>query len=441
MKLFVVLLIVIAILTTLSGLSIFAGANKKERATAGWFFLAAVGASAWAVAISLFLNLAPGKEDVAPILVAGIFAGSVLMDIALLGYTSWESKIGKILTIIFIVIGCSLVGIISYNPGLLYSSIELSYSGNIIYFLNDWCLWTYGGFIFVITMIFSGFLLFKIIRSRNKKMQRGMALFLGGLSITGTLSLLFDLILPVAARRCDLLWVGPLAIGVTMLTFYYTILHYRVLAVNTGWLKVLSFVILGTSGIALYMLVFYAIFAALFGMASPSWTIVMFNLIMIAIALLLTPAISELMASITSLINTRQINIAYVVKKMSRVTAKNTTLRELTNFLAGHLHFSYVGILANGKIYGSGPLMIDVEDLTKLAGAKNTKQSIWKTQKQNSEISLIAELKNSKGEVFGKMIFGKSDGRTVMTQKELAQIEMVANLTAAVIETEKFLKA
>lgn len=441
MKLVVILLAVVSILATLSGFSIFLGSRSKERSTTLWFFVATLGASLWAVSIATFLTLTPAMTNIAPIWVAGIFAGSVLMDIAILGYTSWDYKIGKVLTIAFAVVGCGLVGILIQYPTLLYSSIELSAAGNTVRFIDGWYFWSYGGFIGTITMVFSVFLLNRILKTRAKRARKGLLLFFGGLSITGVLSLVFDLLFPILLQRCDLLWVGPLAIGVTVLAFYFAILYYGMLPVSTGWMKITSFVILFTSGVALYMLIFYALFSTLFGIASPSWTIIIFNLLMALIVLLLTPAISEVSASILSMISTRQFNVSYVVKKLDKVSSKNTTLKELAAFLASHLHFSYVSILTKDKFYNSGSIVVDTDELTEIAHSNDGKLSVWQVKgKHGSGASLVANLKNKNGEVFGKIIFGKNERKKVLTQKEMMQIELIANLTAMIIETEKFVK-
>lgn len=439
MQLYAILLIVVSFLTTLSGLSVFFGSTRKERPTTIWFFLATICASLWAITIARFLALTTENADLAPKYVAGIFISSVLMDVMLVGYTGWRLKFGKLATIASGILAAVFGWLVITKPELLYSGITIG-AGNNIHFINSWFFWAYGGFILVMTTIFSIYLFANILKTRNKKSRNGLILFLSGLSLTGTLSLVFDLIVPIAAHNCSYLWVGPLAISITMLIFYYAIVRYELVTLTARWVKIMSNIIFIMLGIAFYMLMFHLVFTALFGTVSPSAAIILFNFVMIAIVLLLIPAINEIGASILSAINTRQINLAYVIKKLEKVNPKNTTLRELTAFLSSHLHFSYIGILANDKLYGSDVLAIDTTELEKITKMKATKKMVWQTREFGAEISLIAELRNSEGELFGKMIFGKPSNKMALTQKEIAQLVLVANLTASIIETEKYLK-
>ena len=441
MQLFAILLVAVSILAILSGVAIFAGAEKKERPTAGWFFGATVGASLWAVAIALFMMLQPGSEDSAPLLITLIFSGSVLMDIALLGHASWDYKIGRVLTVVFALVGAGLVGIMVKDPSLLYSGFSLNYTSNTIYFLNDWYFWSYGGYIGVMTMLFSSFLFFKIARNKNKKQRTGQMLFLGGLSLTGGASLVFDLIFPIALQRCDLLWVGPLAISITVLTFYYTILHFRVLSLNSRWLKKLSFVILIISAIVVYLVIFFALFSALFRTSTPSFQVVSLNFLMAIIVLLLLPAFSELYAASKSIMDTHKIDVAYIIKKLSKVSRKKDSFKDIAGFLADHLHFSYVGFLINGRLYGSSSLSVSAEDLVKIGKIKASQRDIWQNPDEATEkvlndlnITAIAELRDKNGKMFGQFILGKSLSKAEYKRRDLIQLEMIINLVATVVD-------
>lgn len=202
------------------------------------------------------------------------------------------------------------------------------------------------------------------------------------------------------------------------------------------------------AGVVVYMLLFYLVFTALFKIPNPSASILFLNFIMIVIMLLLMPVINEVAASIRSEISTGQVDIAYVIKKLNRLATKNIDLRELAGFLADHLHFSYIGFVINGRVYGSKALAISPTELSRITHLKSTPREIWQepnktVQKDFDELGLkaVAELRNAKGKTFGQLIVGKPLGKTSFERRDLIQLEMIINLVATVIDSEKHLRA
>ena len=56
-------------------------------------------------------------------------------------------------------------------------------------------------------------------------------------------------------------------------------------------------------------------------------------------------------------------------------------------------------------------------------------------------LKAVAELKNAKGKAFGQLIVGKPNGKTSFERRDLVQLEMIINLVAAVIDSEKHIRA
>ena len=203
------------------------------------------------------------------------------------------------------------------------------------------------------------------------------------------------------------------------------------------------------TGAAIYMLIFYLIFTALFKIPNPSASILVLNFIMIVIVLLLIPVINEVTASIRSMISVGQVDLAYVIKKLNRIATKNVDLRELAAFLADHLHFAYIGILINGRLYGSKALSISAGELEKIGKLRPAAAGgVWQepneaVQKILDELDLkaIAELKNAKGKPFGQLIVGRPLGKASFERRDLVQLEMIINLVATVIDSEKHIRA
>jgi hypothetical protein len=242
-------------------------------------------------------------------------------------------------------------------------------------------------------------------------MRKGHLFFLIGLLVAGGLSLVFDIILP--PTRYDLIWVGPLTIGLVILGFYYAILRFKMISLSTSWLKVTSYVVIISSAVIVYLLIFHLVFSALFKVANPSFQVILLNFIMIGIVLLLAPAISEIHSLTKSWILTKQIDIAYIVKKITALNRRKLDLKEVSGFLAEHMHFTHVGFLVNGRFYGSDDFRLPSEELATIEKLKIPEKGVWQDVKglpqgddKGTEISRIGVMTNAKGETIGQIILG-----------------------------------
>ena len=302
MQLIAILLITVSILTLLSGIAVFFGAAKGDRARSAWFFAATIFATIWMVSISLFLIATPDwAGDRMTLLVNLTYLSAIFIDIALLGYIAWRYKAGKITTLIFLVAGIIFAGFFIANPSLLYTDIVLTNAGNSLITNFSPFYFTYIAFFCALVPAVLISLLGQIIKSRSDRIKNGDLVLLIGFGISGTVSLVCNLILPL--WTWDFIWLGPLAISTTIIAFYYTILRYRALKLGSRWLKILSYIVLITSAAVLYMVVFYIIFLAMFRGSSPSIEVIILNFIMVLFFLLLMPAMNELTAFVHSLIS------------------------------------------------------------------------------------------------------------------------------------------
>ena len=252
------------------------------------------------------------------------------------------------------------------------------------------------------------------------------------------MSLIFDIILPPS--RYDLIWVGPLTIGLVIIGFYYAILKFRTISLETNWLRILSYIVLIGSAVIIYLLIFHLIFSSLFKIANPSFQVVLLNFIMLAIVILLTPAISELNSMTKSLIMTKRIDIAYITKKITAAGHRKVDLKDMSGFLAEHMHFSYVGFLVNGKLYGSEEHRVAAEDLVAIRGLPRPARGVWqdishvnKETVRELEISRIGIITNGAGDVIGQVILGKPASKSLLDKDDLMEIEMIMSLMAIVV--------
>ncbi len=442
MQLIVILLITVSVLTLLSGITVFLGSTKGDRLRSAWFFVATIFAAIWTVSISMFLIAEPSWKDSIDLPVRWTYLSSIFIDIALLGYISWREKYGKIITSAFLLGGIILSAVFINNPGLLYTDVILSSSGNSL-------ITNIGTFYFIYIVFFCLLvpsviltLLKQVIKPTSKKKRGGDLVLLIGFAISGTVSLIFCLILPL--WRWDLVWLGPLAVSTTIIAFYYSILRYRVLNLSSIWLKILSYIVIMASSAVIYMVIFSIIFALLFRGSTPSTEVIILNFIMILIVLLLFPATNELNMFVNSLISNQDVDMVYIIKKLNKFTPRtNADLRELADFLADHMHFESIGLLIDKQIHGSSLSNITVDEVEAISKLADPENDIWQKINESEDpwqkldVSAVAALRDSSGKTFGQVIIGKPVGKINFNQRDIVQIETVINLVATTISSKR----
>lgn len=443
MQLITILLVTVSILTVLSGLAVFCGAARKERARSAWFFLATIFAAIWTDSIALFLNATSEMGDLIPVAVNLTFISALFFDVGLIGYLSWQRKSGKIFTLLLSAVAIILALSIAINPGLLYKQIILSDQGNSIE-LN------LGGF-YIAYAVFTVLKMVNIVTSSiltmiesSKAKRKGYLVLLIGYMAAGLMMLIFNMILTFT--RWDLIWVGPISISTTIICFYLAVLRFKMVSLNTNWLRMLSYVVLMLSGAVFYMVIFALVFRLLFRGASPSIEVIVLNFIMIAIVLLMFPAMNELTALVEALVASNQIDLGYIMKKLSRVAPKDADLEDIARFLAFHMHFSYIGFLVNGRIYESEKSDLSEEALREIAGYGEPEDGLWQAEANEvheidgKPVYGVAALRGADGKYFGQMIFGKQTSKTKLSWQDQVKIETIVNLVAVIIDSKERVK-
>ena len=302
MHLIVILLTTVSILTFLSGAIVFFGSSKKGRRRASMFFLAAIFATVWMTSISTFLMADPDAPGLIDWHVKWTFASAVIIDVAFLGYIAWHEKYGRIVTFFFLIFGALICSLIFCCPDLLYQEIVLTKAGNSVVMNIGPLYVAYIAFFATIVPAVVMVLLKQFVKSRSIRKKNGDLIIMTNFGLSSLLTLVANLILPLMGNW-KYIWVGPLALAVTIIAFYYTILRYRSLNLSSIWLKIFSYMIIITSLAIVYMVIFSIIFAALFRGSAPSTEVIVLNFIMILIFLLLMPAMNTLNTFIRSLIS------------------------------------------------------------------------------------------------------------------------------------------
>lgn len=446
MSLISILLVTVAIMSFALGLLTLIGASRADRIRSAWFCFATVGSAIWAVSIAVFLSLEPSVKTVEP-WIYGIYIPPMFMMVGMLGYSSWKYRSGKILTIIDLLFMVILAMLMVYDKSLLYQSYSLSVNGNSVALTGGLFYIIYMIFYFVSDTIFLLYSWYTVRHSRTKYVKKSTLILMVSFCVTGVVTLLVDLILPVLGTY-QWIWAGPLFISVTIAAYFYAILKYHMITVASRWMQVATYAVVGLTGVAVYMLLFYTIFTVLFKIPNPSTSILVLNFLMIVIVLLLMPVIREVSAVLRSMVMVGQVDLAYVIKKLNHLATKNVDLRDLAGFLADHLHFAYIGFIVNGHLYGSKPLVMSPAELASISHLKTSSREIWQVpnktvQKIFDELGLyaVAELRNAKGKPFGQLVVGKPVGKSSFDRRDLLQLEMLINLVATVIDSEKHIRA
>ena len=301
MHLIIILLATVSILTFLSGAIVFFGASKGDKLRSAWFFLAAIFATVWMASISFFLTAGPELADVMDWHVKWTFVSAIIIDVAFLGYVAWREKFGKILTYIFLLLGLVISIFIFCNPALLYSDVIINKTGNSVEMNIGPLYISYITFFCLIVPAIIINLLKQFFKTRSERKKGGDLVIMISFGTSSTLVLIANLILPLLGNW-GMIWLGPLALAVTIISFYYTILRYHSLNLSSIWLKLFSYIVILSSVAIVYMVIFSIIFAALFRGSTPSSEVIILNFIMILVFLILMPAMSRLMASVRALI-------------------------------------------------------------------------------------------------------------------------------------------
>lgn len=265
MQLTTLLLIIVAILTALSGIAVFSGAHKGERAQAFLFLFTTVAALLWAVGIGIFLSLpADADANLTNNVITMYYVAAPIMCWGLMAYACHKFRWGQIAMVMMGVICAIYVSAILINHACIYSGFTLSNSvGNVVHLRQGLFYITYGIYCFLAVGLYIIGLGRTICATKVERIKKANLMVLIGFTITGVLALIFNLILPYFGKY-DTIWVGIIAMSVAWIFHYYAILRYRLLDLSSPWLRGFSRIIVMSLAAIIYLVIFFVIFAALF---------------------------------------------------------------------------------------------------------------------------------------------------------------------------------
>ena len=445
MQLVNILMFLVATMALVSGIVVVAGVKHGERVRALWFLLTGLGTAAWCAAMSLFFMAHPGQESIADVYTHITYTAAVLLAASVFGYNCWVNRPGKILSVLVLLLATAIAIFFNLNPSLMYSSITLSFTtNNNINNATSWFVFLYFGFTIVVIIGYLTALIIQIRKTTNKNLRKGLVVSFAGWLTNGIIAAIFAIFIPFFLNDYSLTWVGPLAMGIVLLTVYYSLLRYRLLVLRSGFLSVVSYAMIFILATMAYMVLFFVVFTSLFKIPNPSMSVLALNVVMVAIVLLLLPVINEVGSAVKSMIFVQSVDMVYIVKKINKLAGQKIDLKNLAEFLADRMHFDYVGFLVDDRLWGSSKIDLADNELEMISKMKHSSSYIWlyvddalKPVFERSNLAAVAQMRNARGQVFGHIIIGRPIGELKFEQRDLTQVESIINLVAAVVNSNE----
>ncbi|MCL2038362.1 hypothetical protein FWG86_00430 [Candidatus Saccharibacteria bacterium] len=443
MQLVNILMFLVAAMALMSGVVVVLGVGRSERTRALWFLLAGIGITTWCTTMSLFFMARPGEEAIADLYIHITYTAALIITAGVFGYNCWVNRAGKVASLLVLAIATAFAIKFNLEPSLLYSNMTLSAStNNNLTNADSWFVYAYFGFIGASITAYLIALAFQIKRAANKNLKNGLTVSFVGWLVNGIIVSVFAMILPVFAHDYSLSWVGPLSMGIVLLTVYFSLLRYRLLILRSNWLAIVSYAMIFILATMAYMVLFFVVFTALFKIPNPSMSVLALNVVMVAIVLLLLPVISEVGAAIKSMIFVRSVDMVYIIKRINRLAGQKVDLKNLAEFLADRMHFDYVGFLIDGRLWGSEKIDLADNELVLISKMKHSTNYIWlyvddalKPVFERSNLAAVAQMRNARGQVFGHILIGRPLGEIEFAQRDLTQVESIVNLVAAIVDS------
>mgnify|MGYP007070238922 CR=1 FL=1 len=202
----------------------------------------------------------------------------------------------------------------------------------------------------------------------------------------------------------------------------------------------MSYIVIVATVITIYLLAFYIVFTALFGVANPTNEILALTLIMGLFLLLLIPTITELASFMRASFYLDGIELGYIIKKLEAIRKDSYDPKDLSRFLTETMHYSYIALTIKNHFYISDSSRFTTEEVNQLIKLK-TENGVWIAAKElnsinlaSHDISRIGILRNRNGREIGKIIFGKKAAGGAVTQRDLVKHEAIIGIVACIVE-------
>lgn len=285
-------MVIVGILTLLSGIIFLFGSKKEDRPASIWYFLTSIFATIWLTVVALILTAKADRAPFMSFLFTTGFVAPLLFDACFLAFAAWTRRSGKVTAIILLLVALILSVFILLKPEWLYSNIIIANTGNSAEILIGPLLFCYIGYFAIVLPFISFVFLHRYRRARSKSKRIGALVAMITSGISGLCCLVANLILPLM-HNWNHSWIGPLSFAIVIISIYYIILCYRIINLSYGWLRIFSYIVIVSTIAIVYMIIFSIIFAALFRGSTPSLEVIILNFIMLLIFISLIPAMNS----------------------------------------------------------------------------------------------------------------------------------------------------
>lgn len=437
MQLIRALLVAATAVVLLSGISIFFGSRKQEKKNSIFFLIATLGVALWAIATIFALNMPSASGNFVHVIVTCIIGGITLCDIGFLTFLGWKYKGGKFLAFILAAIGAFLVALLARDSSTFYNSFDLSQNYLKISVEQNWYFFSLIAYFSIISLVFFGFLARRIKKATSPSLKIGLKVFYICLAFGNLSTLAFNITLVTSLP--NLIWISPMIIVISIMSFYYSIIKSHTLNIHTKWLEITSYAILLATAAIIYLLAFYIVFTTLFKVPNPSHEILILHGIMAAFLIFLTPILFELTNFMKASFFSSEIELSYIMKKLDSIKPKTFDPKDTICFLADTLHYENCALIISGHAHTNNGARFSSDETEYILRLKPSKDQLWIDQanlpeKNGFNISEIVTLRNKEGHELGKLVLGKRFSEKPLIKEDFAKIEAVASVLSALIK-------
>ena len=462
MDLTTLVLIVMALLAGLMGLSLCFGGRLDKRIMS---FLGIVfSAAGWAFFIAMFL-MADDESLMLPfailyyVFAAGIAISSLLFAMAYAGRLDRK----KVLLLIIPFVALSLAMIC--KPDLLIKGFSSGPNGENIVVLGSMFYNVYVVY-FLIYYIAAGFVWGRMLSAENnsgKRQKSVLRVVFFGYAVAGIVGGTFNLILPWIGNYL-LIWLGPVSVFLFVVINYVAIIRYRLFDIKSAIIRFLSYCIIVSCITVVYLFVFNTVFRSLFGIDVSDEKILVIIITMVILVLMILPTVNRLNSLLNSLFHTDNYNIFSLVEKLNKTIIKvhrvEDLLKQNARLVNGALKTSFTCFVSTVNS-DHGPAIVagfpkksmrndEIEVLNKFVDNCSGSVVFADSLMDNDEVSevlkrhrvaVIADIKytpdrenDSQESSMGYILFGYKKQRRGFVQKDIDAVEAISSLTAIAIE-------
>jgi hypothetical protein len=294
--------IVVALTAIVGAAVLTSNRNQKGRSSALSLSVAILGSALWVLFVQLFRSASDVGQAGIYLQIFSVCAllmplGCLLYALSLLKHKALFVGASILATLVSLAVG----GLILFNADMFCADIIMQDGANYATLVDGPLTLAFFSTIGIFFLVSFIMILVGASRSKSVTFRRGLYFLVGGLALSSLLSSTTSIVLPIIGYS-ELFWVGPLSVSVTMIFSYFITLRFKLFVNSSRFLQKLTYLVVVAVMAMIYTALFFLVFTLIFRGASPSDEILIFHFLMIAIVILLLPAINHLIESVKKII-------------------------------------------------------------------------------------------------------------------------------------------